>query len=164
MTCFSKTRVYTLVFLYVKFNNKFSIFINTKGFYFSVLLHKTLTFFSYIKKYRLNLNVDIPISIEDICVFEVGIDSFSVSPDTFTAKGYVQGSRRAPYRASVEGREELEPADLEGTYSCPIGDDCKHVVTLIDELQRGLIEASPSSFSDNDFGSWLAALEKKAPL
>ncbi|MDB4537760.1 SNF2-related protein, partial [Akkermansiaceae bacterium] len=85
--------------------------------------------------------------------------SLSSSYHEFSASGKVQGTRRAPYRIHLSATQQGRSWTVWGRCTCPMVQDCKHVVAFIYALQDRIKESrSPSG----GHAQWLNALAKVA--
>jgi superfamily II DNA or RNA helicase len=77
-------------------------------------------------------------------------------------EGTVQGSRRAPYRVNVKigrgrGRESKAPPVINGSCSCPVGYNCKHVAALMLQALEG---PAATQVVSHEVLQWLAEIER----
>ena len=85
-----------------------------------------------------------------------------VSKNEYLVEGIVQGSRRSPYKVSVEIMADNLHVSIFGECSCPVEVDCKHAVAILMEAIKG------NHFKDNFITNdetieegWLKNLSKK---
>lgn len=87
-----------------------------------------------------------------------------MSADGLVIEGKVRGSYAAPYRQHIDISSSNRSILIQGSCSCPVGYNCKHVVAV---LLTGLQEAQkpatiPAVSLRPEVANWLEALEKAA--
>ncbi len=93
-----------------------------------------------------------------------------IAPDGSRIEGRVQGTQRRPYRVAIElGIGADGRIGIDGTCSCPVGFNCKHVAALLIECMatpegRKLAPPAGGPVLSAQAESWLAELDRAVAL